>query len=76
MGFVPACYIGSRMESRDIYVIPYGSTRWGWKYKDSIAQKIYNDLDECLHYCRIQAKKDDSKLYLEVKPGKFIMQKV
>lgn len=57
----------------DIYIIPYGS-KWGWKYENSIVQKLYPDLDSILHFCNQKAKKEGTDVYVEVK-GKFVKQK-
>jgi hypothetical protein len=46
-----------------------------WKYQTGIVQKIYKTKEEALFYGAQMAKRYDSDLYVEEKPGKFVKQK-
>jgi hypothetical protein len=56
---------------KDIYVIRYGSSRWGWKYDTSCVQKLCSTKEEAIEWGSIAARRHESDLYVEGKDGKF-----
>jgi hypothetical protein len=56
---------------RNVYIITYGSTRWGWKFETGIVQKIYPTKEEAIFYGNQAAKQSESIVYVQEKNGKF-----
>ena len=57
--------------TKDVYVITYGSSRWGWKFETSIVQKIYPTKEEAIFYGKQAAKQFESDVFVQEKNGKF-----
>jgi len=57
--------------SKDVYIITYGSARWGLKFETGIAQKIYPTKEEAIFYGKQPAKPFESEAYVQEKNGKF-----
>lgn len=50
---------------RDVYVLPYGSSRWTIKIKPGLCLKLYRTEEEAIEAAWIQARNYGSEVYLE-----------
>jgi hypothetical protein len=59
------------MYGRDIYVLKYGTTKWGWKFERGVMQKLFNSKDDAVFYAVQMAKRYESDVYVEDVTGGF-----